>query len=433
VAGPVSLECPTCGGGITAPARGNLIECPYCGRTIVFDDGGRRARVETERPRTIADDLLEGYTGRDIGAGERYGLPNMRERGWHDPEHAVWPVAGRASSTFGPGWWAEEIAGPPKVYPRYGTEPGSWAPKARTSHTEWLEARFAEDLPAMRAIRVFEVAIPGATFAVTFKETPDGEEHLVWQRPPERINQDPWVLEVPLDPPQHVAVVRAYLSNEWEAWTRIDTIGLISDSPLPPSMRTAPRRSPRRRGLLLAGVAGVGVALAVWFALADPDETGRRSIGATVTSAGPEALDGAVWATGATASSEWEADKWSARQATGVPDTYPEHRDSIAAWATKEADAGAEWLEVSFEPPASARAVLVVESFNPGTVVQIEDLSAGRDPAIVWEGVTEPVAKSRILRFELPEPRRIDRLRITLDTARVGDWNELDAVGLIPE
>lgn len=431
MAGLVSLECPTCGGGISAPERGNLIECPYCGRTIAFDDGGRRARVESERPRTIADDLLEGYTGRDIGEGQRWGLPNMRERGWHDPEHAVWPVAGRASSTFGPGWWAEEIVGPPKVYPRYGTEPGSWAPKARTSHTEWLEARFAEGLPKARAIRVFEVAIPGATFAVTFKDRPDGEEHLVWQRPPRRINQDPWVLEVPLDPPQHVAVVRAYLSNEWDAWSRIDTIGLISDAPLPPTMRARPPARGRRRALA-AGVAIAGIAAAAWIALGRSGDPQPGSVGARVATATDEVLDGAVWAADATASSQWEADKWSARQAAGAPDTYPEHRDSTAAWATREADAGAEWLEVRFAEATPARAVLVVETFNPGTVVRVEDRS-GEQPVILWSGTTEAVAGSRILRFDLPEPRSISRLRIVLDTARVADWNELDAVGLVPE
>jgi hypothetical protein len=54
------------------------------------------------------------------------------------------------------------------------------------------------------------------------------------------------------------------------------------------------------------------------------------------------------WATGARASSEYQTDSWSARQATGKPNTS-QGGDAVTAWASSSADSDEEWLELTYD------------------------------------------------------------------------------------
>ncbi|MDF0589842.1 hypothetical protein [Candidatus Methanocrinis natronophilus] len=137
------------------------------------------------------------------------------------------------------------------------------------------------------------------------------------------------------------------------------------------------------------------------------------------------------WAAHATASSEYSSDAWSALQATGEPDTYPDHGDIETAWAPLEEDAGVEWLDLEYEVSVLINRVDIYETFNPGAVSGLEIYDDTGDRHLVWEGTMEPAKEARISSIEIRPAFPTNRIRILLDTTRVPGWNEIDAVGLI--
>ena len=139
------------------------------------------------------------------------------------------------------------------------------------------------------------------------------------------------------------------------------------------------------------------------------------------------------WAIGATASSQYGSDSWSAARATGAPDVDT-YSDDVNAWAPATSEGGLEWLELTYKQAVVPSAVRIVESDGSGAVIRIEAYSAAADGWVeLWSG-TGPPPTGSIVTFEPPlEPldATTDRIRITLDTAAVPDWNEIDAVELV--
>ncbi|MCC6231172.1 MAG: hypothetical protein IT580_00910 [Verrucomicrobiales bacterium] len=147
------------------------------------------------------------------------------------------------------------------------------------------------------------------------------------------------------------------------------------------------------------------------------------------------AADGAgQWASAATASSEYRTTDYSASRATGTPDVTA-YGDDSKAWASKTADGGDEWLEVTFPQPVHAGAVRVRQVYHPGAISRIELFDAVGGALTVFQGSdTNRYVEGRIAWFvtvfaRTPQP--VQRVRITLDSARVKGWNEIDAVQLV--
>lgn len=448
------MSCVSCGAPLE-PTPGPTTRCPYCDRVLIVAGTSVRVEEGAER-RTPTDALLSGYR-EDVGVGQRYSVAEVDTRDWLARANGLWPVRATASSSFGGGWSAEAIVGAPSVFPRHGDIRGAWAPRPRTSHVEWVQAFYPTGAPEVELVRVFETCAAGAVFAVTAIER--GREELgetcLWQRQPVPLKGS-WALEVPVDPPRHLASVRVYLTNDTAGWSEIDTIGLVAIGPVPEALRRSPRSwVSRHRAWLVAaliGVAGLGVIM--WPSKARPPQPSAHGpaaasvpvvplpvpaeqvAGASAslsTPAGPDELQTVVWAAAAPrASSEYSATRWSRHQTVGAPDVYPTHGDQAAAWATREQSRGEEWIEVSFATPLTASAVVIVETFNPGAVVRVDDLTDPVRPVVLWTGATPTARASRVLRLELPEPRRLGSVRVVLDTTRASTWNEIDAVGLQP-
>lgn len=137
------------------------------------------------------------------------------------------------------------------------------------------------------------------------------------------------------------------------------------------------------------------------------------------------------WAREARASSEYSAGDWSARQATGAPDTF-QNGDIRTAWAPAHKDGTTEWLELTYEQAVVPRAIGIRETFNPGFVTKVEAynpiagqwvvLWQGKDPTRESPGVFSPPLS--------PVTFSTNRIRITIDT-NVPGWNEIDAVELV--
>lgn len=138
------------------------------------------------------------------------------------------------------------------------------------------------------------------------------------------------------------------------------------------------------------------------------------------------------WAVDAIASSEYGSDNYTALQATGEPNT-PIPGDFPTAWASKEADAGEETLELTYETPVNPMAIHIYESNAPGAIVLIEAFNGETETwETLWQGIETSDELSRIFHPDLQSVDFVsNRIRLTLDSASVAGWNEIDAVELI--
>ncbi|TMB13265.1 MAG: hypothetical protein E6J65_25395, partial [Deltaproteobacteria bacterium] len=139
------------------------------------------------------------------------------------------------------------------------------------------------------------------------------------------------------------------------------------------------------------------------------------------------------WATDATASSEYGSQDYSAKQATGKPDTST-HADAKTAWAPRSQDGTTEWLELTYERAVKPAAINIRETFNPGFVTKVEAYNAdGAQWLVLWQG-KDPTTKESMV-FSPPLSKAAfttKRIRLTIDT-NVPGWNEVDAVELVAQ
>ncbi|MFC4314142.1 hypothetical protein ACFPN2_34025 [Steroidobacter flavus] len=148
------------------------------------------------------------------------------------------------------------------------------------------------------------------------------------------------------------------------------------------------------------------------------------------------------WASSAVASSTYaqttgEKAGYSAWQATGAPNVS-RYSDDPAAWTTKSGDSKVpEWLEVKFGKPVYASGLRIRQSAAPGVISKLELRDADGAFHEMWSGTdTTPYEKNTIgwLIKEFPKTSfLVTGARITLETARVWGWNEIDAVQLVGE
>ena len=151
-------------------------------------------------------------------------------------------------------------------------------------------------------------------------------------------------------------------------------------------------------------------------------------------SAGPESSPGAAfhqWASGATASSQYGSDTWSATQATG-PTATTEYGSRPTAWAPAAQDAGPAWLELTFDEPVIPSEVVVFESSGNGFVASVELWDATTESWVTaWQGQDQ--SPEFVIGFSpdlTSNDFATDRVRVNIDTDVEG-WNEIDAVALI--
>lgn len=142
------------------------------------------------------------------------------------------------------------------------------------------------------------------------------------------------------------------------------------------------------------------------------------------------------WASSVRAvSSEYAPTQWSARQVLGPPDVYPHAGDLPNAWASRDADAPFEFIEVGFAQPQRIHALQVYETNAPGAITEVEIITANGARKIVYsQGKVDAATESaQISTFTFKcsdEP--IVAARVTLASGQVAGWNEIDAIGALP-
>ena len=135
-------------------------------------------------------------------------------------------------------------------------------------------------------------------------------------------------------------------------------------------------------------------------------------------------------------STQYSETSWSAQQALGAPNVYPQHGDIAQAWASKTADDHDEWIELAYETPRSVSPVEIYETFNPGAINTVELITTSgrrielRAPSLKETDKMIAANKSTIQTPCTSEP--IAAVRINISSTNVSGWNEIDAVGLVP-
>lgn len=172
--------------------------------------------------------------------------------------------------------------------------------------------------------------------------------------------------------------------------------------------------------ILITLVLILGVTLACGGGRATPAPSGTQ---ATI----------AQWAIRTQASSEYGVDDWSAKQATGAPDTA-ECGDYVTAWASSGNDT-VEWLEVYFEQPVYATELHIVQSYTPDQVVKVEFIAVNGNYTTVYtqqpQEVLTPCPYTLSVRTS-PTDFPVQGARLTIDQSQLGlGWNEIDAVQLV--
>lgn len=309
----------------------------------------------------------------------------------------VYATGAQASSHYGAGYEPTHATGKPNVWPRLADTRGAWAPKDQNGKSEWLEVSF----PPTEAttIYVFETYAPGAIRKVT-----DGAGTVLYEtseRPP--AYDEAQALRIVLAQPTAISQLRISIDGSLvRGWAEIDAVGLGTEAVTP---KPAPTPAGGDSGGKAAGVARRFT----------PKELAARV-----------KLGSLVYPTEAQASTSYGGG-YAPSAATGAPTVWPQLKDAQGAWAPRDQDADGEWLEVTF-PPTETRWIYVFETLAPGAIREVTDGSG----AVLYATTEKPgnYTAAQALLVELPEPRTISKLRITVDGSLVKGWVEIDTVAL---
>lgn len=144
----------------------------------------------------------------------------------------------------------------------------------------------------------------------------------------------------------------------------------------------------------------------------------------------PFALDRAMWAARASASSTYGG-AWSPDALVGPPTVYPEHGDRAGAWAPLLRTTSAEWVEVGFAHQRPAAALRVYETNESGGVYAVVAIDE-RGETLVYRAPPQHFpGQARMLEICLEPPRVVQRARVYLTNDRGRSWTELDAIAAI--
>jgi hypothetical protein len=133
-------------------------------------------------------------------------------------------------------------------------------------------------------------------------------------------------------------------------------------------------------------------------------------------------------------SSQYGTTSYSASRVLGPPDVFPGSGDNGNAWCPQSADSQGEFIEVAYDPPRRMKAVEIYETYSPGAVSSVEVITADGEHRFVYQGkavAAQVPALKRRVDFACTDSEVVG-VRVTLDSAAVPGWNELDAIGAVP-
>jgi len=120
---------------------------------------------------------------------------------------------------------------------------------------------------------------------------------------------------------------------------------------------------------------------------------------------------------------------WGTEQVIGPPDTvHP--GDAPRAWSPLKANGGEEWLAVGFDHAVEVAEVRIRETSNPGAISKVTAM-VNNEEVTLWEGTAAQSDKPRDFVVPVSDRVQTDSVVVHLDTTRVSNWSEIDAVQLV--
>lgn len=123
---------------------------------------------------------------------------------------------------------------------------------------------------------------------------------------------------------------------------------------------------------------------------------------------------------------------WSAFQALGKPNTYPNHGDINTAWASSSSNSQREFIELSIDTAMYVNRIDIYETYNPGSIDTVKVRNASNSEWVtIYSGTAEELAKeARIMSVQLDEMTDfyVDAVRIDINSPAISGWNEIDAI-----
>jgi len=304
------------------------------------------------------------------------------------PQASVPPTAGGKRP-----WGPEQATGEPDTF-EAGHIPTAWAPLSRDRGAKWLQVEFPNEASAAE-IAIRETCGPGTVVKVT-ATLKDGTEEALWEgREPGHDLPGSFVVFVPKDKEVVTRSVKIYLDSGLVAgWNEIDAVRLVAKDGTGQWASKATASSSfadRGRVLPYGGMGGVGV-----------DPFGRPMRG------------------------------YAPEQATGEPNTL-EAGDRPTAWASRMPNGGPEWLKLGFGKEADVAEVRIRETNAPGAITKVSAFGKDGKEQVLWQG-REPDHEfpgDFVVAVDKEKPITSKSVKVYLDTALVGGWNEIDAVRLV--
>ena len=121
-------------------------------------------------------------------------------------------------------------------------------------------------------------------------------------------------------------------------------------------------------------------------------------------------------------------------QVLGKPNVLPQFGKSVCAWQPQTQDnPQEEFLIVGFDTLMTIRQIAIAENFGQGCIVKVEGFDEYDNLKTLWVNKNVPTAEigkmtnvilSKLTNF------KVRGIKIVLNTSRVKDWNEIDAIGI---
>lgn len=122
---------------------------------------------------------------------------------------------------------------------------------------------------------------------------------------------------------------------------------------------------------------------------------------------------------------------WGPEQAVGPPDTSGAG-DIQSAWASLTQDGQKEWLICEYSEPVLATAIMVHETYNPGSLEKVSVFDQDGQEQEVWTG-TDPTPRTAargVSIIPIKTKFNVQKIKLYFDSPAVPGWNEIDAIGL---
>jgi hypothetical protein len=133
-----------------------------------------------------------------------------------------------------------------------------------------------------------------------------------------------------------------------------------------------------------------------------------------------------LWASSASATSQYGNGSWSAQQATGAANTT-ECADFITAWASASMT-GQDSLTAMFPYAVMATQVDIYETYNPGAITSVELILADQSQVVLENSADPGTPCPGVFSLPVTEEQPVMGIVIHLDQTITQNWNEIDAV-----